>query len=170
MSFLSTHRLIIEKVTLSDGPFVLELMNTPTWIQYIGDRSIRNLEDANTYIQNNYLKTYEQYGYGLYKMVLKTSLTPIGMCGFVKRDYLDAPDIGFAVLPAYEGKGYTSEAALKIMDYGLHTLNLELILGITSPENIRSQSLLEKLGLKRQGTIASADIGKTLYFYSTADS
>ena len=170
MTILTTPRLSIEKVTQDDSAFIFELMNTPTWIQYIGDRSIKSIADATAYIETNYLTSYKENGYGLYKMVLTSTLAPIGMCGFVKRDYLDAPDIGFAVLPAYEGMGYTSEAATKILDYGLHTLNLELVLGITSLENIRSQRLLEKLGLIKQGTIQSAEIGKTLYLYSTQPS
>ncbi|WP_394974910.1 GNAT family N-acetyltransferase [uncultured Croceitalea sp.] len=147
MKILSTKRLLLEEAILNDAPFILELVNSPNWLAFIGDRGIHTLADAKKYIQESLIYSYQENGFGLYKVSLKSTSTPIGICGFLKRDYLDKPDIGFATLPKYEGKGYTYEAAKAIIQYGLNYLNLETILAITTKANIKSKKLLIKLGL-----------------------
>ncbi len=114
---LYTDRLIIEPFTTADAPFILELVNTPDWKKYISDGGVDDLEKAENYITRALLAQYEQFGFGLYKTNLKDSHTPIGMCGLVKRNYLDMPDLGFAILPTYYRKGYTEEASLAILKY-----------------------------------------------------
>ena len=108
---LETERLQIVKFSEEDAPFVFELLNTPAWIQFIGDRGVRTLEEARQYIVNGPLKSYEQFGFGPYLVRLKESDRPIGLCGLFKRETLEDVDIGFALLPAYAGNGYAYEAA-----------------------------------------------------------
>jgi len=114
---LQTERLSIEEANLDDAPFIFELLNSPKWIEFIGNRNVKTLEDAENYIKRLLLDSYEKNNYGLFKMVLKTNQKAIGICGLVNRPTLDHPDIGFAVLPKYERKGYTIEAALATMEY-----------------------------------------------------
>ena len=144
-----TKRLLIQEADLEDAVFIFELLNSPNWIEFIGDRGIRSLKDAEQYIHNSLIKSYCENGFGLYKMLLKKeNYKPIGLCGLVKRTKLDHPDIGFAILPEYEGKGYTYEAAKSILWYVHSEIKLTTILAITSKENFKSQGLLKKLGLK----------------------
>ncbi len=99
-----------------DSQFIFELLNSPTWLKYIGDRDIKNLDDAQNYIINGPIKSYEIHGFGLYKVALKNNDTPIGICGLLKREGLEDNDIGFAFLPEYEEKGYAYESAKAILD------------------------------------------------------
>jgi len=161
-----TKKLRIDKVPLTDAPFLFILMNSPNWIKYIGDRGIRSEKLAAAYIQNSLIASYEAHGYGLYKMSLKESGIPIGLCGFVKRDYLEHADIGFAVLPEYKGKGYVFEAAKACMEYGQNTLKLDTILAITSHDNIRSKKLLLKIGLQETGTFFPPNDNEELLLFS----
>lgn len=166
MQIIKTSRLSIQEVTLEDHSFILDLVNNPSWLEFIGDRNILNQEAALNYIQNSLLNSYRDYGFGLYKMVLLDQNIPIGLCGLVKRDYLEHPDIGFAILPKFKRKGYTYEAALAIMDYATKVLNLKTILAITTLENIKSQNLLEKIGLSLLKTILPKGTQERLLLYS----
>lgn len=148
MNILETDRLIIRKLTVEDNEFILELLNSPNWLEYIGDRNIKTLKQAVQYIEGM-LKNCHQHGYCLHVIELKESIIPVGLCGFLKREYLDSADIGFAILPDYERKGYTFEAAQAIVQYGISELQLGLIYGITSEKNSNSQNLLKKIGLKQ---------------------
>src|SRR5512133_2195823 len=101
MNILETERLILRKLTTDDAPFILDLLNQPSFIQYIGDRGVRTLDYARQYILNGPIASYERHGFVLYLALLKDSETPIGMCGLVKRDALADVDVGFAFLPQF---------------------------------------------------------------------
>lgn len=170
MKAIETKRLLIEVVELEDSPFIFKLLNSPTWIQFIGDRGVKTIEDAENYIQKSLLASYAKNGFGLYKVSLKVTKEPIGLCGFLQRDYLESVDIGFAILPAYEGKGYAFEAAQALMDYGISTLKFKAILAITSQNNTRSQKLLNKIGLLKKGTIKPSGEEPEVLLYSNQNS
>jgi [ribosomal protein S5]-alanine N-acetyltransferase len=144
---LETDRLILRELTTNDSPFIYELLNSPGWLQYIGNRNICNDEDAKKYIINGPVKSYESNGYGLWLVSLKTDNSPIGLCGILKRDALDAPDIGFAFMADFMGKGYAVEITKAVLDFANHHLKLKTILGITVLNNTKSIKLLEKIGL-----------------------
>ena len=166
MSFLQTNRLLLEEITFEDAPFVIELLNNPTWLQYIGDRNVHTIPEAHSYIQRSYIHAYKKYGFGMYKMVLKDTQLPIGMCGLVKRNYLKHHDIGFALLPTYQRKGYTYEAASAVMNYANQTLQIHSIYAFTSRDNIASQNLLKKLGLQFEKYIKIPNDEEILMLFS----
>lgn len=147
MKILETQRLVLREVVKTDDEFMLDLLNQPTFIKYIGDRNVRDLETARDFIKTRYTKSYQDNGYGLYLVELKETKTSIGVCGFVKRDTLPDPDIGFAFLPQFEEKGYAFESAEAIMKYGQEKLGFKRVLAITTQDNTRSGKLLEKIGL-----------------------
>lgn len=145
---LETERLILREITADDTEFILDLLNQPSFIRYIGDRNVKTPERAQAVIENRYRQSYHELGYGLYVVELKETLEPIGFCGFVRREGLPETDIGFAFLPQFEKKGYAFESADAVMKYGRYVLNLRRVLAITSPDNESSIRLLEKLGFK----------------------
>ena len=146
-AIIKTSRLTLSEFQLTDAPFVLTLLNTPTWLQYIGDRGVKNLADAEKYIEQKLIKSYRENGFGLYMVSLKEEI-PIGMCGLVNRPTLEDVDIGFAMLPKYAGKGYGFESAKAVLEWARDELKLNRIVGITVPDNKYSIKLLEKIGLQ----------------------
>ncbi|MCB0457100.1 MAG: GNAT family N-acetyltransferase [Flavobacteriaceae bacterium] len=147
----STPRLAIRKITVEDALFIFELLNSPDWLKYIGNRGIDSLEAAQAYIEKNYVPNY-QNGLGNFLVTLSSSYIPIGTCGLFKRENLEFPDIGFAFLPDYVGKGYGYEAASVVLNYALKELKLTKLYGFTVPNNSASIKLLEKLGLQNKGS------------------
>ena len=152
MKLLETERLRLHRITLADAPFYVKLFNSDGWIKYIGDRNVHSISDAEDYIKKNYLPSYEINGFGSYTVQLKETNETIGACGLYKRDNLEHPDIGFAFLGEYLGKGYGFEAASAVMEYAQTTLGIQKVLGFTLENNVASILLLEKLGLQKSGT------------------
>lgn len=160
-----TERLLLKPTSEEDAGFILELFNTPKWIQYIGDRDIRTVENARSYIKSNMLSQLNRLGYSNYTLILKSDKTKIGTCGLFDREGLEGIDIGFAFLPAYENKGYGFESANKLKNVAFDEFGLKEIKAITTRENIASQKLLEKLGLKLMGTTGLPNDEEELLLY-----
>ncbi|MHC0038249.1 GNAT family N-acetyltransferase [Pseudoneobacillus sp. C159] len=157
MKVLETEKLILRWLTVEDAPFILQLLNEPSWIRFIGDKGIRTLEDARNYIVDGPIDMYARLGFGLYLVDLKESQTPIGLCGLIKRVTLVDIDIGFAFLSEYQSKGYGYEAAAATLEYGKEQLGLKRIVAITTQDNQPSGKLLEKIGMKFEGLVRLSD-------------
>lgn len=166
MKLLETNRLRLHEITVADAPFYVKLFNSEGWLKYIGDRNVHTIADAENYIRKNYLPSYEKHGYGSYTVQLKETGETIGACGLYKRDNLEHPDIGFAFLGEYLGKGYGYEAAAAVMEYGQTTLGIQKILGFTLENNVASIMLLEKLGLQKSGTYLFENDEEELLLFS----
>ena len=166
MNLITTDRLLINRITIDDAGFILELMNDKDWIKNIGDKGVRTIEDAQAYIQNRFLKTYIESNYGFYTMNLKNTLQIIGIVGLVDRKGIDHIDIGYGILPEFRGKGYAFEAAKAIYDYGYQELNLEKIVAIVNPDNLPSIKLLSKLGLEFEKMVCLPDEEIEILLYS----
>lgn len=157
MNILETERLTLRQFTADDAPFILELVNEPSFIQNIGDRGVRSLADAVRYIETGPIISYARNGFGLYLVQLKESGESIGMCGLIKRETLDDVDIGYAFLPKFWSKGYAVEAALAAKEQA-RNLGLKRLVAIVDPANQGSIRVLEKLGMKFEKMIRlSAD-------------
>jgi RimJ/RimL family protein N-acetyltransferase len=148
MKVLETDRLLLRRLASADAAFILELVNEPSWLQFIGDKGVRTIADARDYILQGPIAMYNRFGFGLYLTELKENGDPMGICGLIKRESLQDVDIGFAFLPKYWGKGYAYESAAAVMAHGKTALGLKRIVAITSPENYRSIRVLEKIGLR----------------------
>lgn len=164
MSVLETTRLILRKFKPGDSEFIYKLVNSLGWLKYMKPRGISGLEEAQKYIETLLIPPYEKYGFGLYMMVRKDDGVCVGMCGLIKRDTMEDVDIGFAVLPEYEGNGYASEAAIATMDHA-DQLGLKKIVAITVEYNTGSIKILEKLGMKFEKTIRLPDDPEDLMLY-----
>jgi ribosomal-protein-alanine N-acetyltransferase len=166
MQVLETARLRLRWLTLEDAPLILELLNDPRFVRFVGDRGIRTAEGARAYIANGPLTSYAKHGFGLYHVALKENDAPVGMCGLLKRDVLEDVDIGFAYLPQHGGKGYATEAALGTMAYAKASLGLKRIIAITAPDNVASQNVLRKIGLRHERTIKLPNFQSDSYLFT----
>ena len=145
---IETSRLILRRLTEDDAEFILGLLNEPSFLQFIGDRGVRTLEDARAYIQKGPIASYERFGFGLLLVSRNEDGAPIGMCGLLKRDALENVDVGFAFRPAYWANGYAFEAASAVLARGKTMFGLTRVAAITQPDNRGSIRVLEKLGLR----------------------
>lgn len=157
LQILETERLTVRQLTPEDATFILQLLNEPAWLRFIGNKSVRNLEDARRYILQGPVEMYARLGFGLYLVELKEEGVPIGICGLIKRDSLEDVDIGFAFLQKYWCRGYAYEAAFAVMTYGESVLGHKRIVAITSADNENSAKLLEKLGFRFEGMVKLSD-------------
>ncbi len=148
MKVCETERLSLRLLELDDAAFILQLLNEPSFLKNIGDKGVRTIAEANEYIAQGPQASYTKNGFGLYLVALQETLTPIGICGLIKRDGLDDPDIGYAFLPRFWAKGYAIEAASAVMMYARETLGIQRIVAITAPDNHASIRVLNKLGLQ----------------------
>jgi RimJ/RimL family protein N-acetyltransferase len=163
-----TERLLLRRFSEDDAPFILTLLNEPSFLRYIGDKKVRTLEDARQYILNGPVASYERNGFGLLLVELKESHTPIGMCGLLKREELSDPDIGFAFLPAFWNKGFALEAATAVLHDARERLRLERVLAITSLDNESSIKLLQRLRFEFERIMQlSADSEQVRLFVSS---
>ena len=161
---LETKRLILRELdSAKDAEFIFELLNTPKFLKYIGDRGVRSVEEAAAFIQDRYRQSYREHGFGLYAVERKGDKIAVGLCGFVKRGTLPNADIGFAFLPEFEGTGYGFESASAVMLYGRETLGFTTVLAITSLDNAVSGRLLEKLGFAFDRIIDQGEEKLNLY-------
>lgn len=174
MKITETQRLILREIVESDAEFLLDLLNQPSWIKYIGDRGVRTIAQAAEFIETRYQKSYKDNGFGLWVVDLKdvpaaagaTDNTPIGICGLVKRDTLPEPDIGFAFLPDYWGKGYALEAAEGTLNFAEEKLQIKNLLAITTLDNQSSIKLLKKIGFTFENIITSEAGDEQLRLFS----
>jgi RimJ/RimL family protein N-acetyltransferase len=150
---LETERLVLRRIEKSDAPLVLELLNDPDFIRFVADRELRTEGDAENYIAAKMLPSFEKFGFGFYVAELKEAGTPVGMCGLIKRDTLEDVDVGFCIRRKFWGRGYATEVATGVVEHGRTQFGLPRVVGIVSPGNANSISVLKKLGLRFEKTI-----------------
>jgi RimJ/RimL family protein N-acetyltransferase len=159
-------RLIIKPTLEEDAELIYQLMNSPKFIKYVGNRQLYSLEDAEKYIQDKMLPQLHSLGYSNYSLINKKNGAKIGICGLYDREGIDGIDIGFGILPKYEGLGYAFESSLRIIKAAFDELEIPEIKAITNKENVSSQSLLLKLGFKLKGTIVLPNESDKLLLYN----
>ena len=166
----NTQRLYVRPATIEDAPFILELMNTPKWIQFIGDRNVRTVEEAENYIKEKVLTQLNKHGYSNNVIIRKDDNVKLGTCGIYHREDRKDTDIGFAFLPQFEGKGYAFEAANKLMHVAQQHYGLTELSGYTLEDNLASRKLFERLGfhLKGVGKLPNSD-AELLHYYRILD-
>jgi len=163
---VETKRLRLRKITIEDAAFVLKLVNEPSFVSNIGDKGLRDLNDAKRFIKEDYWTNQERSGYGMFIVELKDGDVPIGSCGLLYRKALDVTDIGFAFLPEYWNRGFAYEAANEILKYGYSTLRIKKIVGLTTEDNLGSIKLLNKLGMDFEKVVKMSDDDPGTVLYS----
>lgn len=165
-TILETDRLRLRQLTAGDAEFIVELLNDPSFVRNIGDRGVRTLGDAMRYIRDGPVENYARLGFGLWRVELKDSNVPVGICGLLKRESLDDVDIGFAFLPRFWFSGYAFESASGVMRYAQDVLGLKRIVAVTNPDNIGSFRLLEKLGMRCERLVRLSEDGRELMLFA----
>jgi RimJ/RimL family protein N-acetyltransferase len=156
MTAFETERLVLRHIELDDAPFVIELLNEPGWLRYIGDKSVHSIADAHRYLQSGPLDMYRRFGFGLYLVERKSDAAPIGLCGLIKRDALEHVDIGFAFLARAGRQGYAIEAAMATVVCARDS-GLQRLMAITTLDNYASQNVLQKLGMRFEREMIMGD-------------
>lgn len=161
----STERLKLKPTDLEDAELFFRLLNSPKWLQNIGDRNIHSVEAAAEYISEKIISQREQIGYSSFTIIRKEDQMKIGVSGLYKRDGLNLVDLGFALLQEFEGKGYAFEATRKLVDKASEDFQLEQLAAITVPTNAASRKLLEKLGFEFNKMLRLPNDEKELCYY-----
>jgi ribosomal-protein-alanine N-acetyltransferase len=145
---LTTQRLVLREFSPGDAAFIVRLLNDPGWLQHIGDRNVRTDDDARAYLERGPIAAQHEHGYALWAVAENaTPGRPVGMCGLVRRDVLDAPDLGYAFLPEGRGRGLASEAARAVLAHARNALGLARVLAIVKPGNAASARVLVAAGM-----------------------
>ena len=164
-----TERLVLRRVTLEDAPFVLDLVNQPAFLRFIGDKDVADLDDAEAYIESGPILSYETHGFGPYAVCRASDGVRVGLCGLYQRDFLDRPDLGFAFLESFCRRGYAAEASHAVLRIARDSYTIPRIAAIVDADNERSLRLLTRLGFEFEGVITVPDeerevqlLGRTL--------
>jgi ribosomal-protein-alanine N-acetyltransferase len=166
VKILETERTVVRKVRLDDAGFMLDLLNQPSFVQFIGDRGVRTLDQARAYIEERALAGYEKNGFGPYVVELKGGGPAIGIVSLLSRDELDDVDIGFAFLPTFWRRGFATECGVALMEHAFSARGLSRIIAVTQPENLASIKTLEKMGLVYEGRVRMDVDGPDLDLYA----
>ena len=167
MGIVQTQRLLLQRLSRADAPFMLELLNDADFIRHIGDKGARKPDDAVRYIEDGPVASYSRFGFGLYRVDRRDTGQPIGICGLVKRETLDDVDLGFAFLPAHRAQGYALESVRAVLDHARDDCGISRLVAIVAPGNLRSIRLLERAGFDFERAIVWPATGETLHLMAT---
>jgi [ribosomal protein S5]-alanine N-acetyltransferase len=166
VTVLETERLILREVEEADAPFVLELLNSPGFLENIGDRGVRTEDEARAYIVERVIGSYRQHGFGMWLTIQKLDNTAVGLAGLVRREGLDMPDVGYAFAPRAWGQGYAQEAAAAVLAHARGPLGIPKLAAITTPENFASMAVLRKIGFTLQGMIQLPGVDRESTYFT----
>jgi len=163
---LDTERLILREVEAVDAPFILELLNSPGFLENIGDRGVRTEDEARAYIVERIIGSYREHGFGMWLTLQRMDDTPVGLAGLVRREGLEMPDVGYAFAPRAWGRGYAQEAAGAVLAHARGPLGIPRLAAITSLENFASMAVLRKIGFTYQGVIQLPGIERESTYFT----
>ena len=161
-----TERLFIRPTALEDAAFIFELLNSPKWLQFIGDRNIKSVENAENYISEKMHPQLERLGFSNNTIIRKSDQKKIGTCGLIDRVGLKEIDLGYAFLPEYENMGYAFEATSKLIKTAKEHFALKNLCAVTLKGNNNSRKLLEKLNFRFKEMIYIPNDSEELMLYT----
>lgn len=165
-NFPCSSRLTFRQAVLADAPFFLQMLNEPDYHRFIGDKGVSDIATAERHIAEKIIASYQAHGYGLWIVETKLDGLPIGTCGLVNRPDFEHPDLGYSFLNDFHGKGYATEAARAVVEFSKRALNIDHLLGIVVPENIRSVRILQKCGFSRAKEMPFPTTGEMIDLYT----
>jgi RimJ/RimL family protein N-acetyltransferase len=166
-TILQTERLTLRRLSTDDAEFMLALLNDPAFIRNVGDRAVRTAAEAQAYIANGPVASYQRFGFGLYLAARRDTGAPLGVCGLLKRDALDDVDIGFAFLPPFRSRGYAVESAGAVKTYAREVLGLSRLVAIVLPDNHGSIRVLDRIGFRFERMVRLSEGEPELCLYAS---
>jgi len=167
---LETARLILRELTEDDAEFCVELLNQASFLQFIGDRGVRDVDGARAYLRAGPLASYRLNGFGLYGVEYRQEPGRLmGFCGLVRREGLDDVDLGYAFLPYYWHRGYALEAARAVLKHARAELGLHRVVAIVAPDNAASIRVLDKLGFVFERELRLPGSDQLVQLFGNAD-
>jgi ribosomal-protein-alanine N-acetyltransferase len=163
---IQTPRLRIRELGPADAPFIVSLLNDPAFVRFIGDRGVRTPADAVSYIEQGPVASHARFGFGLGAVETRENAEPIGICGLLQRAHLEAPDLGFAFLPAFRGRGFAFESATAVLDDASSRLGIRRVLAIVQSDNETSIRLLERLGFQFERRLPGSPDTPEVHLYA----
>lgn len=142
---LETERLILKLISKEEANFYFELFNDKDWIKFIGDKKLKSIDETEKYLKEAFIPLLCKNGLGFYTVYLKENKKPVGASSILKRDFSNLFDIGYGFLSRERGKGYATEATIRMIKYAKENLNQTKVMAYTKPNNENSQKLLKKL-------------------------
>ena len=168
MKALETKRLHLSPLSFEHCEFVLELLNEPSFIRFIGDKKVSTFEEARGYLAEGPLRCVEEHGYGMFLVSSKFDGDSLGMCGLVKRAQFGIAEIGFAFLRRHWAQGYALESARAVLDHAQGQLGLSPLIAIADSDNLASIRLLKKLGFRFEKMVRLNGEAVDIQLFTTA--
>ncbi len=165
---LDTPRLRLRPITAGDAAFLLGLLNEPAFLRQIGDRGVRDHADAERYIANGPVASYQRHGFGLLLIERKSDGAALGIAGLLKREHLDDVDLGYALSADACGQGYAGEAARAVLEQARTVRGLARLVAIVMPDNSASLRLLRRLGFAYERTLPAEPGQPVLHLHGIA--
>ena len=159
---LETERLRLRRLGVEDAPFIGRLLNDADFLRHIGDRGVRTVEEARAYIAAGPVASHREHGFGTDLVVRREDGAPLGVCGIMRKPWLEEPDLAYAFLPEGRGRGWAREAAAAVLADAQRRLGLTSLVAVVTPDNAPSLRLLEALGFERADGVADPTSGAEL--------
>ena len=149
---LVTNRLILREMKLSDAEALFEMESNPKVHHYLWNKPLTNTSEVHSYIE--FVRAqYIQNNIGRFVVILKETNQLIGWAGLkynteMVNNKVDFYDIGYRLSEKFWGKGYAIEASFAWLDYGFNVMKIKLLEAAAHADNIASNRILQKIGLK----------------------
>ncbi|MEO7454765.1 MAG: GNAT family N-acetyltransferase [Gemmatimonadaceae bacterium] len=157
MIVAETDRLTLRRMTEADAVHMLAILTDTDFVRFVGDRGVRTLEAAESYLRAGPMASYEQHGFGLYLVIRRDDESAVGVCGLLKRDYLEDVDVGYALLPHARGHGFALESVRAVSEHAARDVGVTRLLAIISPENAASRVVAERAGMREHRALTDTN-------------
>ncbi|MEO6289830.1 MAG: GNAT family N-acetyltransferase [Ginsengibacter sp.] len=144
---LTTPQLFLRQFTEDDAPLIYILNKDPEIVKYVHEPVLENEEQAKNILTNIILPQYKNH-LGRWAVYTKSDNIFIGWCGLKYLPGDDSIDLGYRLIKSHWGKGLATEAAQYTLEHGFKNLELNVIRGRAHIENVASQKVMEKIGMK----------------------
>jgi RimJ/RimL family protein N-acetyltransferase len=160
-----TERLRAREMTPDDLDFVAAMLAHPEVMRFYPRRCSR--EEARGWVERQVAR-YREHGHGLWLIEERAGGEPVGQVGLVRQQVNGAPEpeVGYLVHRPFWRRGYAAEAALATRDHAFRALDLPRVVSLIRPENLPSQGVAGKLGMRPEGTTLHAGMEHLVFAVS----
>jgi len=142
-----TPRLRFRRFTPDDLHALAAIRSDPDVMKYVGPGRAESIDQVQAKLEKVNAH-WDLHAFGYWALIDRASGNLAGWCGLSYLEDTEDIEIGYGLAKAYWGKGLATEAAAAVMKYGFVQLRLDRIVAVAYPENIPSQVIMKKLGMK----------------------